>query len=404
MHKNNKLHGFKAFLILWVSLFFLCQTKGQALLSIRAYSTVSIGAAQFESYLPKLKNKRVGIVTNITGVIGKTSIVDTLIKLKVNVKKIFGPEHGFRSNTEAGEHVKSNRDHKTGLPVISLYGANKKPSKEQLKDLDVLIYDIQDIGVRYYTYISTLTYAMEACAENGKELVVLDRPNPNGFYIDGPILNDEYQSFLGLHHVPIVYGMTCGEYAQMVNGEGWLKNKVTCKLTVVSLKNYDRKVSYALEVKPSPNIPNVQAVLLYPSLGLFEGTIISLGRGTEFPFQVLGNPLYSDTNFCFIPKASAISQEPRYLNKRCYGLDLRKSDYTLHHPRKIELSWLIKMYTNLSKQEFFEANFNYHSGNKLLKQQIQNNFPEEEIRSSWAEGLENFKKIRKRYLIYPDFN
>jgi len=342
-------------------------------------------------------------LTNVTGLVGKTSIVDTLLKLKVKIKKIFGPEHGFRSDSEAGETVKSNKDVKTGLPIISLYGSNKKPTKEQLKDIDVLIYDIQDIGVRFYTYISTMSYAMEACAENGKEFMVLDRPNPNGFYVDGPVLKPEYQSFLGLHAVPIVYGMTCGEYAKMVNGEGWLKNKVKCKLTVIGLKNYDRKASYQLPVNPSPNIPNAQAVLLYPGLGLFEGTPVSLGRGTPFPFQVIGLPGYPDTSFGFTPRPSKLSKEPKYVDQRCYGVDLRKDAYLKTHPKQINISRVIQMYAKLKREDFFESNFNYHVGNKELQMQIKENVSEAEIRKSWEADLEKFKLIRKKYLMYADF-
>ncbi|PBQ34964.1 hypothetical protein CNR22_20505 [Sphingobacteriaceae bacterium] len=390
-----------------LSLFLMCLSSlslAQGPIAIKEYSTVIIGAQQFEAYVPKLKGKKVAVITNLTGLVGKTSIVDTLLKLKVNIKKIFGPEHGFRNDTEAGAQVKNNKDPKTGLTVISLYGANKKPTKEQLKDIDVVIYDIQDIGVRFYTYISTMAYAMEACAENNKEMIVLDRPNPNGFYIDGPILNDEFKSFLGLHHVPVVYGMTCGEYAQMVNNEGWLKGKISCKLTVITLKNYDRNASYRLPINPSPNIPNAEAVLLYPGLGLFEGTIMSLGRGTSFPFQVIGHPQYPDTSFCFIPKPTKLSKGPRYFNQRCYGVDLRKDSYLKQHPRKLNLQWLMTAYKNLSNQAFFEMNFNYHSGNALLQEQIKNRVSEAEIRESWKPGLDTFKEMRKRYLLYPDFS
>lgn len=354
-------------------------------------------------YLPLLKNKRVAVVTNLTGKIGKTSIVDTLLKLRVNIKKVFGPEHGFRGDTEAGEKVANNKDKNTGLQIVSLYGANKKPTAEQLNDVDLVIYDIQDIGVRFYTYISTLCYVMEACAENGKDLLVLDRPNPNGFYIDGPVLTDEYKGFLGLHKVPLVYGMTTGEYAKMANGEGWLKNGVKCRLTVIPLKNYDRKASYHLPFKPSPNIPNSTAVLLYPSLGLFEGTVMSMGRGTNFPFQVIGHPHYPDTLFSFTPQATALSKEPKYVNVKCFGLDLRKSNYLNSHPGKIEISWLIKTYTNLKQEDFFDKNFNYHSGNKELQQQIRSGLSEEEIRKSWQPDIEKFKMIRKKYLLYADF-
>lgn len=398
-HKNNKLICFISALIL-VSQFLIAQNQ----LSVKEYTSVMLGAQQFDKYVPQLKKKRVGIVTNITGVINSTSIVDTLLKLKVNIKKIFGPEHGFRGNTEAGEKVTSNKDTKTGLPIVSLYGSNKKPTAEQLKDIDVLIYDLQDIGVRFYTYISTMCYAMEACAESKKEFIVLDRPNPNGFYIDGPTMKNEFKSFLGIHNVPLVYGMTCGEYARMANAEGWLKNKVKCNLVVIPLTNYDRKATYALPVKPSPNIPNLESILLYPGLGLFEGTIISLGRGTTVPFQVIGHPNYSDTGFYFIPKATALSKEPKYLDKRCYGLDLKKDSYLKEHPHKMNLSWIKKMYADLNKLDFFDRNFNFHSGNAELQEQLKASLSEEEIRKTWQKDLDNFKIIRKKYLLYADFN
>ncbi len=405
-HKNNKLICFISSLLLLSQSLFSQSFVGieQKYLAVKDYTTVTLGAQQFDAYLPLLKKKRVGIVTNITGVINSTSIVDTLLKLKVNIKKIFGPEHGFRGNIEAGEKVNSNIDAKTGLPIISLYGSNKKPNKEQLKDIDVLIYDIQDVGVRFYTYISTMCYVMEACAENKKECIVLDRPNPNGFYIDGPTMKDEFKTFLGLHNVPLVYGMTTGEYAAMANKEGWLKNKVKCKLTIITLKNYDRKATYPLPVKPSPNIPNLESILLYPSLGLFEGTIISLGRGTDVPFQVIGHPKYSDTTFYFTPKATALSKEPKYLNERCYGLNLKKDPYLKNHPLKINLGWMKKLYADLNKPDFFDKNFNYHSGNTELQEQLKNGLSEEDIRRSWQKDIENFKKIRVKYLLYPDFN
>jgi len=397
-HKNKHLPGFISCLILTC-----CCCFAQTTVSIKNYTTAGIGAQQFVDYLPFLKNKNVGIVTNNTGVIGNTSIVDTLLALKVSIKKIFGPEHGFRGDVEAGEKVKTKKDKKTGIKVISLYGANKKPNKEQLKDLDVLVYDIQDIGVRFYTYISTLTYLMEACAENGKELIVLDRPNPNGFYIDGPVLRDPFKSFLGLHKVPLVYGMTTGEYAMMVNNEGWLNDSVRCNLRVIAMKNYDRKCSYRLPVKPSPNIPNETAVLLYPSLGLFEGTLMSVGRGTEFPFQVLGHPEFLDKTFSFVPKPSALSLEPKYVNQICYGIDFRKSLYLATHPKQINLAWLIYAFAALQRDDFFDKNFNYHVGNKELQEQIKNKIPESIIRQSWHQEIDAFKKIRKKYLLYDDF-
>jgi uncharacterized protein YbbC (DUF1343 family) len=411
MHKNKHLIA-----ILVFSLSLPLISLAQLPLLVKDYATVTTGAQRFNEYVPMLKKKRVAIVTNITGVVGNVSIVDTLLHLGVKVVKIFGPEHGFRSNAEAGQHVKSNKDAKTGIPVISLYGNNKKPTAEQLKHVDIVIYDIQDIGVRFYTYISTLTYVMEACAENKKALIVLDRPNPNGFYVDGPVLTSRYRSFLGLHPVPIVYGMTCGEYAEMVNGEGWLGSDsaafsvqpigartLSCNLTVIKMKDYDRNCSYHLPVKPSPNIPNNTAVLLYPSLGLFEGTIVGLGRGTNMPFQVIGFPSFSDTSFGFSPQPSPINKEPKYLNKRCHGLDLRYSDYINDHPRKIELRWLQRMYNDYGKDNFFEQNFNYHAGNNELQKQLKEKQNLEMIRKSWQPGLEAFKKMRVKYLLYGDF-
>ena len=372
-------------------------------LKVLTEADVVTGAQQFELYLPKLKGKKVAIVTNISGMVGKRSIVDTLKKLKVNIKKIFGPEHGFRGTSDAGEKVKSNIDKKTGIPVISLYGSHKKPTAEDLKGIDVVVYDIQDVGVRFYTFISTLTYVMQACAEQQKELIVLDRPNPNGFYVDGPVMTDKYKSFLGLHNVPLVYGMTTGEYAQMVNGERWFTEKVFCNLTVVPIKNYDHNCTYVLPVKPSPNLPTLNSVLLYPSLGLFEGTIMSLGRGTDFPFEVLGHPLYSNKTFSFMPKTNAISKEPKYFNKVCYGVDLRKENWVQSHPRKIELKWLINFYVDLKDSTFMDKNFNWHSGNDELQQQIKAGKSETEIRQSWQKDIEAFKAIRKKYLLYKDF-
>jgi uncharacterized protein YbbC (DUF1343 family) len=371
-------------------------------LSIKEYSTVITGAQQLQKLLPLLKGKRVAVVTNQTGLVNGTSIVDTLLALKVNVKCVFGPEHGFRGDTEAGEKVRSVTDRKTGLPLVSLYGANKKPTADQMKAIDVVVYDIQDLGVRFYTYISTMCYVMEACAESKKQFIVLDRPNPNGFFIDGPVLEPAWKSFLGLHPVPVVYGMTCGEYARMANGEGWLKNGAKCRLTVITMDGYDRKAGYALPVKPSPNIPNVTAVLLYPSLGLFEGTVMSLGRGTAFPFQVIGHPNYPDTTFCFTPMPGTLSREPKYVNRKCYGLDLRPSAYLQQHPRMINLSFLKEAFAAMKSPEFFDSNFNYHAGNAILQEQVKNALPESEIRNSWEAGIAAFRAVRARYLLYPD--
>lgn len=377
--------------------------KAQPPLKILTEKDILVGAQRFDEYLPKLTKKRVAIVTNASGVIGKTSLVDTLIKLKVNVKKIFGPEHGFRGIADAGEKVSSNIDKKTGLPVVSLYGAHKKPTKEDLQNIDFVIYDIQDVGVRFYTFISTLSYVMEACAEQNKELIVLDRPNPNGFYVDGPVMTDKYKSFLGLHNIPLVYGMTTGEYALMVNGEGWLSKKTKCKLTVIPVKGYNHKCTYVLPVKPSPNLPNLNAVLLYPSLGLFEGTVMSLGRGTEMPFEVIGHPDFSNKEFSFIPKSNTISKEPKYKDKVCYGFNLKRTSIVVSAEKKINLKWLIDTYNDLKLNDFFDKNFNYHSGNETLQQQIKEGKTEDQIRDSWQEEINSFKLIRKNYLLYTDF-
>jgi uncharacterized protein YbbC (DUF1343 family) len=374
----------------------------------QSYESIITGAQQTELYLPKIKNKNIAIVTNASGIIGNSHLVDTLLKHKVKIVKIFGPEHGFRGTADAGEKVKGGKDPLTNVTVVSLYGSHKKPTKEDLKGIDIVIYDIQDVGVRFYTYISTMTKVMEACAENNKDLIIFDRPNPNGFYIDGPVMTDKYKSFLGIHNVPIVYGMTCGEYAQMVNGEGWLKNNVKCKLSVIPLKNYDRsKFVTGLPVKPSPNLPNDTAIVLYPTLGLFEGTIVSLGRGTDHPFQFIGNP-YLDSISCplkFTPKSTEITKQPKYQDTLCYGIDMRLMYSTILNAKKIDLTVLNLCYHHsLNKQEtFFDRNFNFHAGNEELKQQIILSISPTEIRDSWKTGLSEFKRIRQKYLIYKDF-
>lgn len=373
---------------------------------IQAYQSITTGAQQTQLYLPLLKNKKVAIVTNASGLIKNRHLVDTLLKHKIKIVKIFGPEHGFRGTADAGEKVKSGKDARTNITVISLYGAHKKPTKEDLKGIDVVMYDIQDVGVRFYTYISTMTYVMEACAENNKSLIVLDRPNPNGFYIDGPVMTDKYKSFLGLHNVPIVYGMTCGEYAQMVNGERWLKDSIKCKLTVIPLKNYDRtKFVSGLPVKPSPNLPNDTAVLLYPSLGLFEGTIVSLGRGTSSPFQIIGSPTATNLSFKFTPIPTLITKKPKYQDTACYGLDLKPLFNVELQKKSININWLSILYRQtMDKQSvFFDKNFNYHAGNEALSEQIKNNVSEKEIKASWQSEIDTFKQIRKKYLIYRDF-
>lgn len=365
---------------------------------------ITTGAKQIDKYISLLKEKKVGIIANPTSMVGNTHLVDTLLSLKINIKKIFSPEHGFRGQSDAGEKVNNQQDEKTGIQIISLYGKHKKPTTEDLKDIDVLIYDMQDVGVRYYTYISTMTYCMEAAAENKIKFIVLDRPNPNGHYIDGPVLDAKWKSFLGLHPIPIVYGMTCGEYANMINQEGWLENKIICDLTVISLDGYNHKVSYQLPIKPSPNLPNMTAVYLYPSLGLFEGTIISLGRGTDLPFQQIGHPKLSNGKIQFTPKPTKISKHPKYENLVCNGFDLRNfGNEVIKSSRKIYLFWLIGTYNNLKDKLFFDENFNWHAGNSELQEQIKAGKNEDEIRKSWQPKIDEFKKIRKKYLLYEDF-
>lgn len=393
------------YLFLYIIFFQLCVF---AQVNTQSYIDIKTGAQQTELYLPLLKNKKVALVTNASGIIGNKHLVDTLLKHKIKIVKVFGPEHGFRGTADAGEKVKSGKDSKTGITVVSLYGSHKKPTKEDLKGIDIVLYDIQDIGVRFYTYISTMTYVMEACAENNKPMLILDRPNPNGFYIDGPVMTDKYKSFLGLHNVPIVYGMTCGEYAQMVNGEGWMKDGVKCKLQVIPLKNYKRdRFVTGLPVKPSPNITSDTAVLLYPTLGLFEGTIVSLGRGTQLPFQYIGNP-YADSAtfpFKFIPKYNSISKKPKYMDTLCYGVNMQSYYHTILKQKKIDLTVLNMFYhhSNGKQDVFFDKNFNYHAGNEELKQQIVLSIFPREIRDSWKADLDKFKIIRKKYLLYQDF-
>ena len=366
---------------------------------------IKMGADRTSEYLPLLKGKAVAVVANQSSNIKKTHLVDSLLKLGVNIRKVFCPEHGFRGIVDAGEKVDSEKDTKTGLSITSLYGKNKKPSPEQLKDVDLVIFDIQDVGVRFYTYLSTLHYVMEACAENKKQLIVMDRPNPNGYYVDGPVMEDSWRSFLGLHPVPVVYGMTIGEYAQMINGEGWLKGGVKCDLKVIALEGYTHKDMYELPVKPSPNLPNMSSVYLYPSLGLFEGTVVSVGRGTDLPFQVIGHPTLQKTTYAFTPEPKTGAMDPKYKGRECKGFNLHDfgAEY-MRNTKKIYLYWLMGTYQNTpDKTTFFDENFNYHAGNATLQKQIKDGVSEEEIRKTWAPGLARFKTLRKKYLLYPDF-
>ena len=362
----------------------------------------SCGAQNTENYLPLLEGKSVGVVANQTSIIGETHLVDSLISLGVNVKRIFTPEHGFRGSADAGAKVTSGKDEKTGIEIASLYGKTKKPTNEMLQDIDIMLFDLQDVGVRFYTYISTLTYVMEACAENHIPVVVLDRPNPNGFYIDGPILKAENKSFVGMHPVPVVYGMTIGEYGQMVNGEGWLKDGIRCQLTVIPVSGYDRNAIYELPVKPSPNLPNWESVYLYPSLCFFEGTIVSVGRGTDKPFQVFGHPDMRG-DFSFTPMSKEGASKPMFEGEKCRGLDLTEfaHDYAVN-PAQLQLEWLIDAYRQLSEKNhlFFTKYFNLLAGDSILKQQIENKKSADGIRASWQSDLEAFEAIRAKYLIY----
>lgn len=361
-------------------------------------SEIKIGADNFSNYLPILQNKKIGVTTNQTGILSnKTHLVDFLIENNIQIQKIFAPEHGFRGTADAGEHIIDGKDSKTGLPIISLYGDNKKPKTEQLKGIDIMVFDLQDVGARFYTYISSLHYIMEACAENNIELLVFDRPNPNGNIVDGPILEKEYTSFVGMHTIPLLHGMTIGEYAQMINGEKWLKNEVQCNLKVIPCLNYKREMKYNLPVKPSPNLPNDQSINLYASLCLFEGTNVSVGRGTEMQFQIYGSPYLPVNDFSFTPKPNFGAKDPVYNGKLCYGENLT----SIPKVTKLELKWLIKAYNETSdRTKFFNAFFSKLAGTKKLQQQIETGISENEIRKSWEKGLNDFKTMRKKYLIY----
>ena len=359
---------------------------------------IKTGADNYEKYLPLLQNKKVGIVTNQTGILtNKIHLVDFLLEKKIAIQTIFAPEHGFRGTADAGENVVDGKDAKTGLSIISLYGDNKKPKAIQLVGIDIMLFDLQDVGARFYTYISSLHYVMEACAENGIPLVILDRPNPNGSIIDGPLLEKEFTSFVGMHPIPLLHGMTIGEYAQMINGEKWLKNGAQCKLTVIPCLDYNRTMEYSLPLKPSPNLPNDQSINLYASLCLFEGTNVSVGRGTEKQFQIYGSPFLTKSTFNFTPKPNFGAKDPLYNGKECFGEDLTA------YPKltRLELKWLIKAYQNTSdKTKFFNPFFTKLAGTKKLQQQIESGISENKIRKSWKNGLTAFKKMRMKYVIY----
>ena len=354
-----------------------------------------LAAERTNLYLHHLENKKVGVVGNQTSMIANTHLVDSLLSLGIDIVKVFSPEHGFRGKADAGAIIEDGIDSKTRIPIISLYGKNKKPKDEQLQGIDILVFDIQDVGVRFYTYISTLHYIMESATESNIKVIVLDRPNPNGHYVDGPILDTAFQSFVGMHPIPIAHAMTIGEYAKMINGENWITTK--CELIVIEMENYTHNTNYDLPIKPSPNLPNARSVNLYPSLCLFEGTNISIGRGTDYPFQHFGAP-YMKSNYSFMPKSGEGSKYPKHEDIMCFGTDLRfQEDYLT----AINLNWIIETYKECSeKEEFFNNFFNTLAGTDKLKKQIIAGMTVREIKASWQEGLEEFKRIRRKYLIY----
>ncbi len=363
-------------------------------------SEVYVGAEQTAQYLPLLKDKKVGIIGNQSSLIGKTHLVDSLLSLKVDVIKVFSPEHGFRGDADAGEHVSSEKDQKTGLPIVSLYGNNKKPTQAQLKGLDVVVFDIQDVGVRFYTYISTLHYVMEACAEANIPMIVLDRPNPNAHYVDGPILDPKFTSFVGMHPVPIVYGMTIGEYGKMINGEKWLEKNLNCDLTVIPCQNYTHDTPYSLPVPPSPNLRSDVSIQLYPSLCILEATTVSVGRGTDGPFEIYGHPDFPKTNFEFTPKPGPGSKDPKYDGKKCNGYNLNDSSHA--RATQLDLSFLVNSSQLLKGKTFVDRPdmFKLLSGNDVLIEQLKDGKSEEAIRASWQDGLTEFIAIRVKYLVY----
>ncbi|MDM8160741.1 DUF1343 domain-containing protein [Labilibaculum sp. K2S] len=386
-----------SYLLFVVSVTSCAQKQSEALLT---------GAERFEEYIPLLNEKKVAVVANQSSLAKGEHLVDALLAKNIQIAKIFSPEHGFRGDADAGEKITNGTDGKTGLPIVSLYGKHYKPSAADLKDVDVVVFDIQDVGVRFYTYISTLHYVMEACAEQGKQVIVLDRPNPNGHYVDGPVLEIKYSSFVGMHPVPVVYGMSIGEYAQMINGEKWLKNKVQCELKVIPCKNWNREKSYLLPVKPSPNLPNQLSVALYPSLCFFEGTVVSAGRGTNYPFQVYGHPSFTKGDFEFTPRSiPGASKYPKFEGEKCVGCDLQKiSMDDFRKKKKLDLSFLLNAYRELKdKPVFFNSFFENLAGTANLRTQIENSLSEEQIRASWEKDRNKFMAIRAKYLIYPDF-
>jgi uncharacterized protein YbbC (DUF1343 family) len=384
-----------------ISILFVLIVAGQPLYSGPDRTPIP-GASRIELYRDLIEGKSVAVVANQTSMVEQTHLVDNLLSIGIEIKVIFSPEHGFRNLADAGETIENGRDPDTGIKLTSLYGNHLKPTPDDLRGIDVVIFDIQDVGARFYTYISTLHYVLEACAGNNVKCLVLDRPNPNGFYFDGNILDTAYSSFVGMHPVPVVHGMTIGEYASMINGEGWLKGGVRCDLSVIKCKNYDHKTHYTLPVKPSPNLPNQTAVYLYPSICFFEGTSLSLGRGTSFPFQVFGSPDLPDRGFSFTPESVPGAKNPPLLGVKCYGTDLRDAMKKELVPKpEINLDWIINAFNDFPyKSKFFSPYFDVLAGGPVLREQIQKGMTASQIHASWQDGLKKFGVIREKYLLY----
>jgi uncharacterized protein YbbC (DUF1343 family) len=382
-----------------VRIFVSCILLLSCVVGLGAQPRVVLGIEQLDEVLARTKGKRVAVYANNTSVLGYAHLVDLMRSLKIDIKKIFAPEHGFRGNVEDGGTVSDGVDTNSGLPVVSLYGKSSKPTPEQLADIDIVVFDIQDVGTRFYTYTSSLTYLMEACAENNKAVLLLDRPNPNSGIIDGPVMKDEFRSFVGMHPIPIAYGMTIGELALMINGEGWLAGGKKCQLEVLPLKNWKHGDAYSLRVKPSPNLPNDHAIALYPYICLFEGTAMSLGRGTQMPFEILGHPDLVNQPFSFTPVSiEGMSKTPPLQDKLCHGIDLRSEP----PEKKISLKHLINFYQQFpNKEKFFLPYFDKLAGNAELKEQIKQGLTEDQIRATWQKDLDEFMLKRKKYLLYP---
>lgn len=373
--------------------------------NIMAQDMLQPAASNFESYVPDLEGKSVGMVVNQTTMVGNSHLVDTLLSQGVSIKAIYAPEHGYRGTTERGKTVDNQVDEQTGIKIYSIYGSKKKPSSGILKGIDVMIFDMQDVGARFFTYISSLHYVMEACAENNIKVLILDRPNPIGHYVDGPVLEQSFSSFIGMHRIPIAHGMTIGEYGQMINGEGWLKNSVKCELEVVKVKDYDHQKHYLMEIPPSPNLPDMKSIYLYPSICLFEGSRVSEGRGTMKPFQQFGTPEFTPQNHSFVPSPiPSMSSDPKFDGQTCYGYDLSQMSLSeLQAIDQVEIKYLLEFYQkDPHKDKFFEKSFNLLAGSDQLQKQIKNGWTEQQIRDSWQDDLNAFKEKRKKYLLYQE--